>query len=193
MTQLKILALAGSTRTRSWNQMLLNVAATCCEEAGAEVTRVSFAEYPLPIFNEDLEEKGSPECLLPLQKLFLEHDGFLIASPEYNSSVTPLLKNVIDWVSRPFEDHPPIAAYRGKAAGLIAASPGKLGGLRGLVHLRAILQNIGVTVVPEQFALPLAQEAFEKAGSLKAQQQQGIVEGVAQSLVRTAAALKTAR
>ena len=185
MAQPKILAFAGSTRQGSWNQKLLHVAAAAAEAAGAELTRLNLANYPLPLFNEDVEKESPPEKLLELQRIFFEHDGFLIACPEYNSSITPLLKNTIDWVSRVFDDHPPCAAYHGKLAGLIAASPGALGGLRGLVHVRSILQNIGTMVVPEQFALSRAFEAFHDDGSLKDPKQQGAVEGVARSLVET--------
>lgn len=187
MNKPKILAFAGSSRQGSWNQKLLNVAILSAEDAGAEVTRLNLGDYPLPLFNEDLEKASPPEKLLDLQRSFLEHDGILIASPEYNSSITPLMKNTIDWVSRVFDDLPPCAAYKGKVAGLIAASPGGLGGLRGLVHLRSILQNIGVMVVPDQFALPRVLEAFNDDGTLKDEKQQSFVDSVARSVVKVSA------
>lgn len=190
MTAPKLLAFAGSTRQGACNQQLLDVAIRSATEQGAEVTRLMLADYPLPIFNQDVERESPPEKLLELQQTFLNHDGFLIASPEYNSSITPLLKNTIDWVSRVFDNLPPCAAYKGKVAGLMAASPGGLGGLRGLVHLRAILQNIGTVVVPGQFALAKAYDAFDDAGNLKDEKQQATVAKISQSVVSIAGILK---
>ncbi len=107
--------------------------------------------------------------------MFAAHDGFLISSPEYNSSIAPLLKNAIDWASRSEEGKPPLFAYQRKIAGLMAASPGGLGGLRGLVHLKAILGNIGVTVIPQQLAIAHALDALDADGNLKdGKQHQGI-------------------
>ncbi len=167
MTQPKILAFSGSVRRQSFNQRLLQVVAEGARQAGAEVTLISLADYELPLFNEDLEaEAGAPAAALALKQLFLQHHGLLIASPEYNSSVTPLLKNTIDWISRPAPGEPRLAAYQHKVAGIVAASAGALGGLRGLVHLRAILGNIGVTVVPNQFALSAANTAFSESGQI---------------------------
>ena len=184
MSNIKILALAGSVRKSSYNGRLLAVAAAAASQHGATVTRVDLADYPLPLFDEDLEkETGTPENVKRLQELFLEHHALLIASPEYNSSITPLLKNVIDWVSRPIPQQPPLAAYRGKFAALLSASPGALGGLRGLVHLRAILGNIGVVVLPEQFALVKANEAFGDDGTLINPTQQQAVAAVVEKLV----------
>ena len=131
MSKPRILAFAGSARTDSYNHRLLLVAAEGAQAAGADVTVLNLKTYPLPLFDEDLErEDGTPENATQLKQLFLDHDGLLIASPEYNSSITPLLKNVIDWVSRSAEGEAPLAAYRGKVAALMAASPGGLGGLR---------------------------------------------------------------
>ena len=147
MTTPRILAFAGSTRKESYNTRLVHIAAEGARQAGAEVTVIDLKDYPLPLFDEDLEsEQGAPESAGRLKQLFLSHQGLLISSPEYNSSITPLLKNTIDWVSRPAPDESPLAAYQGKFATLMAASPGALGGLRGLVHLRSIRVNIGVTV-----------------------------------------------
>lgn len=171
----KILAFAGSARTESFNGKLIEVAAEGARLAGAEVTVLNLKEYPLPIFDEDLEKEGRPDNVAKLKQLFINSNGLLIASPEYNSSITPLLKNTIDWVSRPDEGEPILAAYQGKVAGIMAASPGGLGGLRGLVHLRAILQNIGVTVVPNQMAIPAAHDAFDDNGQLKNEKQQATV------------------
>ena len=151
MGQAKILAFAGSTRGGSFNQLLVDEASRLAKEAGASVTDLKLADYPLPLFCQDLEaNEGTPENALALKKIFIEHDALLIACPEYNSSITPLLKNTIDWLSRPGEGEPMLAAYQGKTAALLAASPGGFGGLRGLRHVREILSNISVLVTPNQ-------------------------------------------
>ncbi|MDX1516980.1 MAG: NAD(P)H-dependent oxidoreductase [Woeseiaceae bacterium] len=164
----KILAFSGSARKESFNQRLVNVAARMAEDGGAEVRLINLRDFPMPIMNQDLErEQGQPENGTRLKKLFIEHDGLLIASPEYNRSITPLLKNAIDWVSRRVGDEPPLVAYKGKIAALISASPGRLGGLRSLMHVRDILVNLGVTVVGEQHAVSSAGDAFDDDGRLK--------------------------
>ena len=173
LTVPRILAFSGSARRDSYNQMLVRIAAYGAKAAGATTTVVDLQDYPLPIFNEDLEqEDGPPENAVKLKQLFLAHDGLLIASPEYNSSISPLLKNAIDWVSRPSEGEPRLAAYQNKTAVLMSTSPGALGGLRGLVHVRAILSSIGVLVLPDQTAIPNALEAFDESGNLKDKRRQ---------------------
>lgn len=164
----KILALGGSLRRDSYNQKLAALVTAGAQATGAEVTVISPRDFPMPLFDEDLEAaSGKPEAAQRLKKLFAEHDGLIIASPEYNSSVTAALKNAIDWVSRvDSPDEPMLSALSGKSAVLCAASPGGLGGLRGLVHLRSILGNIGITVLPDQFALGSAHSAFAPDGSL---------------------------
>jgi NAD(P)H-dependent FMN reductase len=175
----RILAFAGSARKDSFNKKVVRIAAQAAEGAGAKVTLIDLAEYPMPLYEGDLEAKeGLPANAVQLKQLFLEHDGLLIASPEYNSSITPLLKNTIDWVSRPAAGEGSLAAYKNKVAVLMAASPGGLGGLRGLVHLRAILQNIGVIVLPDQRAVSSAADAFDEAGQLKDAKLQQAVQGL---------------
>ncbi len=150
----RILAFSGSARRESWNQRLVEVAASHAREAGATVDELNLGDLNLPLFNEDLEsESGAPEGATRLKQLMFDHEAFLIACPEYNSSITPLLKNAIDWASRPAAGETPLQAFRGKVCGLMSASQGALGGLRGLVHVRAILGNIGVIVLPEQVAV----------------------------------------
>lgn len=179
----RILALSGSARSESFNTRALRIAAAAAQAAGAEVTIVDPRAYPLPLMDEDLErDEGTPENARRLKQLFLDHAGLLIAAPEYNSSITPLLKNTLDWVSRPVPGEPRLAAYRGKVAALLSASPGALGGLRGLVHVRAILGNVGVIVLPEQHALAQAHEAFAPDGTLKDPRQQAAIEGVGRAL-----------
>jgi NAD(P)H-dependent FMN reductase len=163
----RLLAFSGSARTGSLNKKLIRIAVTAAREAGAAVTELDFRDLPLPLYDGDLEATdGFPDNAHVLKQLMQEHDGFLISCPEYNSSITPLLKNAIDWASRAEEGETPLVAFRGKVAALFAASPGALGGLRGLVHVRAILVNIGVLVLPSQIAVPAAHEAFAADGSL---------------------------
>lgn len=163
----KILVFAGSARRKSLNRRLAATAARMCREQGAEVTLLELSEYPLPLYDQDLEaEQGLPENAVALKKVFRDHAGFVIVCPEYNGSVTPLLKNTIDWVSRRAEGEPSMVAYRGKTAALLSASPGALGGLRGLVHVRAILSGIGVLVMPTQVTVSKADQAFSDDGQL---------------------------
>jgi chromate reductase, NAD(P)H dehydrogenase (quinone) len=184
MNKPKILAFAGSTRTGSFNKKLLHVAAEAARGAGAEVTVVDLRDLALPLFDQDLEDaNGLPEAAKRFKTLLREHDGLLIASPEYNSSITAVLKNAIDWASRAeSDDEPPLVAFRGKAAVVMSASPGGLGGLRGLVHLRAILGNIGVIVLPDQVAVSAAHEAFDGAGQLKDANRRKQVESLGRTL-----------
>ena len=193
MSQPKIVAFAGSTRTGSFNKQLLAIAAEAARAAGAEVTVVDLRDLALPLFDQDLEDaSGLPEGAKKFKALLRASDGFLIASPEYNSSITGVLKNAIDWASRAeSDDEPPLVAYHGKTAALFAASPGALGGLRGLVHLRSILGNIGVLVLPDQVAISKAHEAFDAAGHLKDARKSEQVAKLVRNLVETLAKLKS--
>lgn len=191
MSKPKILAFSGSSRNASFNQRLVENAARAAEDAGADVTLINLGDFPMPIMNQDVErEEGQPEHATRLKQLFIEHDGLLVSSPEYNSSITPLLKNAIDWVSRRVGDEPPLVAYKGKVAGLVSASPGKLGGLRSLNHLRSILQNLKVMVVPEQFALGSAGSAFDDDGHLREDGDRERVAAVAKRLVEVVTRLR---
>ncbi|ADI38617.1 NADPH-dependent FMN reductase [Waddlia chondrophila 2032/99] len=164
----KIIAMAGSMRAGSWNKKLVRIAAAGARKAGAEVTILDLSDYRLPLYDGDLEEaEGVPDKAKALKKLFAEHDGFLFSSPEYNSSISGTFKNMIDWISRPEKGEPSLVAFKGKSAALMSASIGALGGLRGLVHVRAILGNIGVLVLPDQVAISSSQEAFNEDGQLK--------------------------
>lgn len=185
MSTPKILAFAGSTRSASYNKLLARAAADAARTAGAEVTFLDLRDLPLPLFDEDFEtEHGLPDNAKQLKALFRDHHAFLIAAPEYNSSITAVLKNALDWASRAeTDDEPPLSAYRGKIAALLSASPGALGGLRGLVHLRAMLGNIGVIVLPDQVALPKAHEAFDATGQLKDERPAKQVTALARGLV----------
>lgn len=179
----QILAFAGSTRTDSYNKKLVKIAAAGATGAGAQVTYIDLRDLPLPLYDEDLEaQEGLPENAKKLKDLLISHQGLLIASPEYNSSLTAVLKNAIDWASRPLPNEPPLAAFTLKVAAIMSASPGGLGGLRGLVHLRSILGNIKVLVLPDQVAVAKAHEAFNPDGSLKDLKQQQSIEKLGESL-----------
>lgn len=180
----KILAIAGSKRTGSYNVSLLKAVAREAEAAGAEVTILNLADYPLPIMDQDLEDaEGLPENARKIKALMKSHQALLIASPEYNSSITPLLKNVIDWASRREDGEKPLECYTGKVAAIISASPGALGGLRSLFALRQLLSNINVLVIPDQLALMKANEAFDEQGNLKDEGQRKRLGGIAKRLV----------
>jgi chromate reductase, NAD(P)H dehydrogenase (quinone) len=192
MSQARILAFAGSTRKASFNRQLVAVAAKSAEVAGADVTLINLADFPLPIFDQDYEaEHGIPENATKLKQLFIEHNGLLIASPEYNSSVSAVLKNAIDWISRRADGEPMKAAFLGKTAAIMAASPGGLGGIRGLVHLRAILQNIGVLVMPDQITLSEAHSAFDDDGALTHERKQQSIDTLTRELVETVGKLQS--
>lgn len=141
-------------------------------------------DFQLPLFSEDLEaSSGLPENARKLKKLFIEHDGLLISSPEYNGGVTPMLKNAIDWVSRKEGNEPPLVAYQGKVAVVMAASPGALGGIRALPQVAAILNGIGVTILPNKLALAKAHEVFAEDGSIKDEKQRKSIHALSQALV----------
>ncbi len=164
----RILAFSGSLRAGSYNQKLAAFAAAAVRDAGAEVTLISLRDFRLPLFDEDLEAaQGMPESALKLKKLFGEHDGLIIASPEHNGTFTAALKNAIDWVSRGTSPgEPALSVFGGKTAAILAASPGGYGGSRGLIQLRTFFVNIGITVLPGQVTIPTAHEAFRADGEL---------------------------
>ena len=190
-SQPKILAFAGSLRKDSYNKKLVQIAAKGARQAGALVTLVDLKDFAMPVFDQDVEAAtGSPETATRLKSMMVAHDGLMISAPEYNSSITAVLKNTIDWVSRPAPNEPPLVAFQGKVAILMSASPGALGGLRGLVTVRSILGNIGVIVLPDQVAVPRGHEAFNADGSLKDPKQQATVEGLGQALAKFLARLQ---
>jgi NAD(P)H-dependent FMN reductase len=190
----RILAFAGSVRAGSWNRKLARAAAELARAHGADVTLAELSDHPMPLYDGDLEAAdGLPDAVRRWKDLFGAHDGLLIACPEYNSSITPLLKNAIDWASRPAPGAGPLAAFRGKTAALVATSPGALGGLRGLVTVRSILGNVGVHVVPNQLAVPKAPEMFDADGNLTDDGVRGRLDGVVAQLVETTARLAEPR
>jgi chromate reductase len=192
MSEPRILAFAGSTRRESFNKKLIKIAVAGAEAAGARVTLIDLADCPLPLFNQDDEAaQGLPENAVKLKQLFLANDGLLMACPEYNSSVTQLWKNTIDWVSRQAPGEGPLAAYKGKVATLMSASPGRLGGLRGLVHVRSILGNIGVIVLPDQVAVSEAHGSITADGKHHDAKMHESIEKLGRGLAEFLANLKT--
>ena len=182
----RILAFGGSLRKDSYNQKLAAIAAEGAREAGAEVTLISLRDFPMPLFDQDLEaEQGMPAEAKHLKELFLSHQGLLIASPEYNSGYSAALKNAIDWVSRSeTSDEPALSTLAGKSAVLMATSPGGLGGLRGLVPLRMLLGNLGITLLPDQIAIPSAYQAFGTDGRLVDPKQETAVKALGAALAQ---------
>lgn len=174
----KILAFAGSLRKDSFNKKLVKIAIKGAEAAGADVTYIDLHDYPLPIYDADEEAaKGIPENGNKLKDLMIQHDGFLISSPEYNSSIPGVLKNAIDWASRPRGQEPYLNCFTNKVAMLMSASPGELGGLRSLVILRSLLTNIFSIVLPQQKTIPNADKAFDEQGNLKdAKKQEDVIK-----------------
>jgi len=180
----KILAFAGSTRKESFNKKLVKIAADAARAAGAEVTYLDLKDIPMPLYDGDLEaEQGLPENAKKLKALMIAHDGFLISAPEYNSSISGVLKNALDWASRPAPGEASLACFTGKVVTLMSASSGALGGLRSLVTVRSMLSNIGVLVLPAQVAVPKAHEAFGPDGKLKDPKQQASIEALTRDLV----------
>jgi len=193
MARPTLLVFAGSTRRDSLNKKLALVAADAARAAGAEVTYLDLRELPMPLYDGDLEAaEGIPPNAKRFKELMLAHRGLLIASPEYNSSISGVLKNAIDWASRAEPGERPLACFQDKVCGLLSASPGALGGLRGLVTLRSILGNLQVLVVPEQLAVGKAHEAFTAEGALVDAKQQATVERIARRVADLVARLAPA-
>jgi NAD(P)H-dependent FMN reductase len=169
MSALKILVIPGSLRTGSLNAKLAATLAVELAQAGAEVTRISLGDFPLPIYDGDLQAKsGVPKQAVNLKRMMSAHHGVLIVTPEYNASIPALLKNAIDWVSRvqdPQESRGQV--FRERAFAIASASGGRLGGARALMALRLILSACQAMVVPNQLALSFAGEAYDDMDRLK--------------------------
>lgn len=164
---IKILALSGSQRAASFNALLVRAAARGAAAEGAEITFLDWRDYAMPLYDPDLERtEGVPDPVLRFKALLKAHQGLLIASPEYNGSLTPLLKNAIDWATRPLAGDPPMVCFKHKVIGLLSTSPGVFGGNTGLVHLRAILSRLGSFVLPEQYPVGEAGKLFDGQGEL---------------------------
>lgn len=181
--KIKIATFAGSSRTDSTNKKLARLAADMASEFHAESTFIDLRDFPLPVYDGDFEsEQGYPDNAQKLKAILSQHNGYIISSPEYNSSVTALLKNTIDWLSRGEGGKTDLTPFNGKVAALLSAAPGNLGGLRGLVHIRSILSNLGMLVIPNQLAISQAFSAFDDQGQLKDEAQAERLRDVVRTL-----------
>jgi chromate reductase, NAD(P)H dehydrogenase (quinone) len=168
---MKVLVFAGSTRIASHNRKLAREVASMAGAAGAEVTHLELGDYEVPMYNADLEAKGTPADVMKLKQLFYEHPAWLVCTPEYNASYPALVKNTLDWLSSPVKGDPvwndDFRFSRGKVVGVLSASPGALGGLRSQSHLIPLLLNLQCWVAPQTYALGRAGDAFDEQGQLK--------------------------
>lgn len=186
-----ILVFAGSARSGSWNKTLARLAATTVEHQGGRATFIDLRDYPIPLYDGDLEkEAGLPQQVLRLRTVFEAHAGLVVVSPEYNGFITPLMKNTLDWLSRPHQGQDGLDLFRGRVAAVLSASPGGLGGIRSLALIRQLLGNLGVTVLPDQLAIPRAAQAFDDAGQLADDGAQKRLDGICLRLVDTLARLR---
>ncbi|ROZ66187.1 NADPH-dependent FMN reductase [Ramlibacter sp. WS9] len=179
---MKLLVFAGSTRLNSWNRKLAHVVADMARTSGAEVTHIELADFDVPMYNADLEARGTPPDVMKLKQLTYEHPAWIICTPEYNASYPALLKNTIDWISSPVKGDPvwndDFRSSRGKVVGVLSASPGALGGLRSQSHLVPLLLNIHCWVAPTNYALGRAADAFDAQGQLVADAAKAKVKAV---------------
>jgi chromate reductase len=187
---IRLLAFAGSLRTGSFNRKLIRTLEAGARAAGAEVTHLELREYLLPVYDGDIEAAGMPEAVRRLQQLMRQHDGLLISTPEYNGSMPALVKNTLDWISRPMLDGKSgTALFRGKVAGICSASPGALGGIRSLIVLRDALAKLGLWVAPSQVALGNADSAFDANDEVLDAKRREAVMAVGAEATRAARAL----
>lgn len=185
----RILAFAGSNRRDSFNARLLAAAAGALEGGSVPCTTIELRDFPLPIYDADLEAaEGLPENAARLRALIASHQGYLVASPEYNGLLSPLMKNTIDWTTRSEQGGADTSGYQGKWAALLSASPGALGGMRGLGSLRTLFTNLGCTVLADQLTVRQAGQAFDAQGRLD-DKNRTRAEALALKLARTIAAL----
>ncbi len=181
--QVKVLAFAGSTRKDSYNKKLVAQAAEMARQKGAKVTVIDLLDYPMPLYDGDLEAKqGLPTFAKKFRELMIQNDAIIIASPEYNGSISAVLKNALDWASRGEKGQYSPDAYQGKKFAIMSASPGKGGGIRGLVHLRAILEGLGANVMKDQVTVPEAFKAFDEKGKLSGEQNKKLQQEINQLL-----------
>lgn len=189
LSSTKLLFFAGSAREASYNKRLARLGAEIAEANGIAATFADLGDYPMPLYDADLQAlEGIPENARKLEALMRVHTGIFIACPEYNASITPLLKNTLDWVSRVrIEGEEPLAVFKTRVFALGSASPGGMGGLRGVNTVRAVLElGLGALVLPDQFAVPKAADAFEDNGHLKNKESQENFKRLIQKLARAA-------
>jgi chromate reductase, NAD(P)H dehydrogenase (quinone) len=190
----KLLVFAGSTRQQSYNRKLAKVTAGLARTAGAEVTHLELGDFDVPMYNADLEAKGTPADVMRLKQIFFEHAAWIVCAPEYNASYPALLKNTLDWISSPVKGDPiwkdDFRSSRGKVVGVLSASPGALGGLRSQSHLAPLLLNLHCWVAPVNYALSRAGEAFDADGNLVAEAARKRVQTVIDEVVWAAGRLQ---
>jgi chromate reductase, NAD(P)H dehydrogenase (quinone) len=185
MTAANILAFAGSVRKDSWNRKVLEVAAQGARDAGATVTVVDLADYPMPIYDADWHQaNGVPETMLRLREKMMAANGLLIASPEYNASITPLLKNTIDWLSQSVDGASGNAPFTNKIGALLGASNGAFGTIRALPHVSYILSNLGAFMLPV-VAVPGVSSAFDAAGNMTNERTKKMLADLGAKLAQT--------
>lgn len=184
----KILVFAGSVRSGAFSGRAADVAQKTLAMLGGEVTRISLADYPLPIMDEDLErEHGIPENAVRVARHIAAHDGVLIATPEYNGSIPPLLKNTVDWVSRVRHDgRKPFRPLEGKPVGLCSSSRGRYGGTQAIAHLRAVLVRCRMEVVSPECSVPEGERAFDENGEFSDKRMQQSMEHLCRTLLEAA-------
>lgn len=186
---IKVLVFAGSARRDSLNKKLARLAADAARKAGADVTYIDLNDYPMPVYHGDDETaSGIPENGRKLKALFKSHQALIIASPENNSSVSSLLKNTIDWLSRPDGSESGMVPFKDKTALLLAASPGPFGGVRGLNHLRDIISRLGVLTWPDMMTVGNADTAFTETGAFADGKQQARLEKLVATMVQLSSA-----
>ena len=186
---MKLLFLSGSAREGSFNKRLARLGAEIANANGIQATFADLGDYPMPIYDGDIEAKdGPPENARKLKALMELHQGVFIASPEYNSSIPPLVKNALDWVSRVKVDGEiPNQVYKTRVFALGAASPGNFGGVRMTPHLRQVLElGLGALVLPDQILVPRANQAFDDHGHLADKAAMEMYKGLIQKLARIA-------
>lgn len=181
----KILAFAGSTRAQSWNRLLLACVVGGAVEAGADVTAIDLRDFPLPLYDGDLEAaEGVPVAAREFRKLLSANDGLLITTPEYNGSVSAVLKNILDWSSRPVDGQDGLAPYKRKLVALAGTSVSPYGAVRAIGHLRGIMSKMGATVLAEELTVPFAPQAFSENGALTNPALQGLATQLGANLAR---------
>jgi len=196
MAAMKLLVFAGSTRQLSYNRRLAKATAAMAAASGAQVTHIELADFDVPMYNADLEARGTPPDVIRLKQICFEHPAWIICAPEYNASYPALLKNTLDWVSSPVKGNPEwtdgFKSTRGKVVGMLSASPGALGGLRSQSHPAPLLLNLHCWVAPQNFALGRAADAFDADGQLLAEAARKNVQSVIDQVIWAAARFQQA-
>ena len=191
---MKLLVFAGSTRQLSFNRRLAKVVAQMARASGAEVNHIELADFDVPMYNADLEARGTPADVMKLKQITFEHPAWIICTPEYNASYPALVKNTLDWISSPVKSDPvwkdDFRSTRGKVVGMLSASPGALGGLRSQSHLAPLLLNLHCWVAPKNFALGRAADAFDEQGALVNEATRKNVQAVIDQVLWAAARLQ---